>query len=38
MFIVDTFHMDISKESEFIAGVAVPIIVVNFVLVAPLSR
>ena len=38
MFIVDTFKMDISTESEFIAWVAVPIILVNFVLIAPLSR
>ena len=38
MFIVDMFNMDISTESEFIAWVAVPIILVNFVLIAPLSR
>ena len=38
MFIVDVFRMDINTESEFIAWVAVPIILVNFVLIGPLSR
>lgn len=38
MFIVDKFNMDISTESEFIAWVAVPLILVNFVLIGPLSR
>lgn len=29
MYLVDEFHMDVSKESEFIAWVAVPIILAN---------
>jgi DHA1 family tetracycline resistance protein-like MFS transporter len=38
MYLVDHFGMGISRESEFIAWVAVPIVVANLGLVARLSR
>ena len=38
MYLVDHFGMGVSRESEFIAWVAVPIVVANLGLVAWLSR
>jgi MFS family permease len=38
MYLVDHFGMGISRESEFIAWVAVPIVVANLFLVGALSR
>lgn len=38
MYLVDHFGMDVSEESEFIAWVAVPIVIANLGLVAMLSR
>jgi MFS family permease len=38
MYLVDHFGMGIGRESEFIAWVAVPIVLANLFLVGPLSR
>ncbi len=38
LYLVDHFHMDISRVSEFIAWVAVPVVVANLGLVAVISR
>lgn len=38
MYLVDEFHMNVSKESEFIAWVAVPIILANLWLTAFIAR
>lgn len=38
MYLVDQFHMDVSRVSEFIAWVAVPVILVNLGLTGFLSR
>lgn len=38
MYLVDHFGMGVGRESEFIAWVAVPIVVANLFLIGPLSR
>ncbi len=38
MYLVDAFHLQVSKESAFVAFVAVPIVVANLWLVGALSR
>jgi hypothetical protein len=38
MYLVDAFHLQVSRESAFVAFVAVPIVVANLWLVGALSR